>query len=196
MAMLDHLLIVGGYLFSGIALRRVLDPAWAFTNRRLRVTASLNLAGVGVAARVGLVVLVAEVVVLAVFVAAALAVLAAEGPARPWTSPFTGVGPFDRSLVMGAVSIAVLSYLGFDAIASFAEESAGDVRQVGRAILFCLVVVGLLVARPTGSGPQPGDPADPAARPEDQAPPYRLTRQAIAPARDGAVDHEWAGLRR
>ena len=43
---------------------------------------------------------------------------------------------------MAAVSIAVLSFLGFDAIASFAEETTGDTRQVGRAIGVCLAVAG------------------------------------------------------
>ncbi|KPC85950.1 amino acid permease, partial [Streptomyces sp. NRRL WC-3753] len=40
--------------------------------------------------------------------------------------------------------MAVLSYLGFDAIASFAEEVTGGSRRVARAVLFCLVLAGTL----------------------------------------------------
>ncbi len=46
--------------------------------------------------------------------------------------------------MLGAVSVAVLSYLGFDAIASFAEEVTGGSRRVARAVLFCLVLAGTL----------------------------------------------------
>jgi amino acid transporter len=147
LAMLDYLLIPSvAYLFSGIALHALMPsvPAWIFTVLAFAATTMLNLAGVGVAARAGTAVLVVEIAVLVVFIGSALAVLALHGPARPWTSPFTGSGPFELSIVVGAISIAVLSYLGFDAIASFAEESAGDERTVGRAVLVCLAGSGLL----------------------------------------------------
>ena len=83
LAMLDYLLIPSvAYLFSGIALHALMPavPAWAFTVLAFAITTALNLAGVGVAARVGLVVLVAEVVVLAVFIVCAAR---RAGGARP-----------------------------------------------------------------------------------------------------------------
>jgi amino acid transporter len=147
LAMLDYLLIPAvGYLFCGIALHSLVPsvPAWVFTATAFVATTLLNLVGVHLAARVGFVVLVVEIALLAVFVLAALAVLIAHGPARPWTSPALGVGGTSTAAVMGAVSVAVLSFLGFDAIASFAEENTGGERQVGRAVLFCLGVAGLL----------------------------------------------------
>lgn len=48
-----------------------------------------------------------------------------------------------------AVSVAVLSYLGFDAIASFAEEVTGGSRKVARAVLFCLALAGVLFVAQT-----------------------------------------------
>jgi len=160
-------------------------PAWVFTVLAFAITTALNLAGVGVAARVGTVVVIAELVVLAVFVAGALAALAAHGPARPWSAPFTGTAGIDSFAIAGAISVAVLSYLGFDAIASFAEETAGDPRQIGSAILFCLAAAGLLfVFQSYLAGVLSAvDPADLAARPEAQGTAfYDLTRAAIAPA--------------
>jgi amino acid transporter len=132
-----------------------------------------------------MVVVIIELVVLAVFVAAALAVLAAHGPARPWAAPFTGTAGIDSFAIAGAVSVAVLSYLGFDAIASFAEETAGDPRQIGSAILFCLAAAGLLfVIQSYLAGVlSVVDPADLAARPAAQGTAfYDLTRVAIAPS--------------
>lgn len=38
----------------------------------------------------------------------------------------------------------MLSYLGFDAIASFAEEVTGSSEKVARAVLFCLALAGVL----------------------------------------------------
>jgi amino acid transporter len=185
--MLDYLQIPSvAYLFSGIALHALVPavPAWTFTVAAFTVTTALNLSGVGVAARAGTVVVVAELVVLAVFVVAAVVVLSSNGPAKPWATPFistTGVHPV---AVAGAVSIAVLSFLGFDAIASFAEETAGDPRQVGSAILVCLATAGaFFVVQSYLAGVLSAvDPADLAARPAAQGTAfYDLTRTSIGP---------------
>lgn len=145
LAMLDYLLIPSvAYLFSGIALHALVPavPAWVFTAAAFAVTTVLNLEGVRLAARVGTAVLMAEIVVLGLFVVVATVLIVQGGAARPLASPFTGLSAFHFSAVGGAVSIAVLSFLGFDAIASFAEESAGDRRQVGIAIVTCLAIAG------------------------------------------------------
>jgi amino acid transporter len=174
------------FLFSGIALHALVPavPAWIFTVLAFAVATAFNHAGVRLAARAGFVVLVAEIAVLGVFVVAGLVVLAASGPVRPLLSPFTGVGVFDFSLVVSAVSIAVLSYLGFDAIASFAEESTGDSRQVGRAIHFCLAVAGALFVLQSwiAAALSPVSPFDLAAHPEQQgANFYDVARVAVGP---------------
>lgn len=146
LAMLDYVLIPSvAYLFSGIALHAMVPavPAWVFTVAAFAGTTVLNLAGVRVAARAGFIVLVAELVVLAVFLASAGLVVAGGGAARPLASPLTGLGTLDVTAVMSAVSIAVLSFLGFDAIAAFAEEHEGDARHVGQAIGWCLAVAGV-----------------------------------------------------
>lgn len=185
--MLDYLLIPSvAYLFSGIALHALVPsvPAWVFTLLAFAATTALNLAGVAVAARAGSVVLIAEIGVLALFIVFAIAALAADGPSRPWLSPVTGVGPFTVSPVIAAVSIAVLSFLGFDAIAGFAEENAGDPRDIGRAILLCLAVAGTVFVIQTWLAAVLSDtgPDALAAAPERQGTAfYDITRQAIAP---------------
>jgi amino acid transporter len=187
MAMLDYLLIPSvAYLFTGIALHALVPdvPAWLFTAAALAMTTAFNLTGAGVAARAGLVVLVAEVAVFAAFVIGAAVVLARHGPARPWATPFTGIAGLEPAMIGGAISIAVLSYLGFDAIASFAEEAAGDSRQVGSAIFCCLAAAGVLfvVQSYLAAVLNPLSPADLAAHPAAQGTAfYDLTRAAIAP---------------
>ncbi|MEU5684154.1 amino acid permease [Streptomyces venezuelae] len=150
MAMLDYLLIPAvAYLFSGIAMNSLVPSVsrWVWTALAVLITTALNLWGVRTAARVGFAVLAMEVVVLLVFVVAAVVVLIRDGATRDWLSPLAGdgsQGAFALSAVVGAVSIAVLSYLGFDAIASFAEEVTGGSAKVARAVLVCLALAGFL----------------------------------------------------
>ncbi|MFB8249957.1 APC family permease [Streptomyces sp. NPDC055952] len=150
MAMLDYVLIPAvAYLFSGVAMNALVPEVsrWVWSALAVVLTTLLNLWGVRAAARVGFLVLAMEVVVLAVFVVAAIVVLARDGAQRDWLSPLTGdgsQGAFALSAVLGAVSVAVLSYLGFDAIASFAEEVTGGSAKVARALLFCLALAGVL----------------------------------------------------
>ncbi|AXE39842.1 APC family permease [Acidipropionibacterium virtanenii] len=144
---LDYLFIPSmASLFTGIAAHQLVPaiPVWVFTLIGILLITGLNLAGVKTAAVVGFVMLAIEVVVLAIFVVAALVVLAGDGAQRDWLSPLTGVGGFDVAGVLGAVSVAVLAFLGFDAIASFAEETTGSSRQVSKALQFCLILAGAL----------------------------------------------------
>lgn len=155
MAMLDYLLIPAvAYLFSGIAMEALVPSVsrWVWTAIAVLVTTALNLWGVRAAARVGFLVLAMEILVLLVFVVSAIVVLAQDGAQRDWLSPLSGdgsQGAFALGAVVGAVSVAVLSYLGFDAIASFAEEVTGGSAKVARAVLVCLAVAGVLFVAQT-----------------------------------------------
>ncbi|MFF7363513.1 amino acid permease [Streptomyces sp. NPDC008125] len=147
MAMLDYLLIPAvAYLFSGIAMNALVPEVsrWVWTAIAVVLTTALNLWGVRAAARVGFAVLGLEIAVLLVFVVSAVVVLVRDGAQRGWLTPLTGDSGFSTTAVIGAVSVAVLSYLGFDAIASFAEEVTGGSAKVARAVLFCLVMAGAL----------------------------------------------------
>lgn len=147
MAMLDYLLIPAvAYLFSGIAMNSLVPGVsrWVWTALAVILTTLLNLWGVRAAARVGFAVLAMEIVVLLVFLVSAVVVLVRDGAQRGWLTPLTGDSGFSATAVLGAVSVAVLSYLGFDAIASFAEEVTGGSAKVARAVLFCLVLAGVL----------------------------------------------------
>lgn len=152
MALLDYLLIPAvAYLFCGIAMEELVPEVdqWVWTVCAVVLTTALNLAGVRTAALVGFAVLMLEIAVLLVFVAAALVVLVRDGPERGWGSPFTGDRGFSARAVLSAVSVAVLSYLGFDAIANFAEEAAGGATRVARALVGCLVLAGVLFVAQT-----------------------------------------------
>ncbi|MYX97037.1 amino acid permease [Streptomyces sp. SID486] len=155
MAALDYVLIPAvAYLFSGIAMNALVPEVsrWLWTALAVVLTTLLNLWGVRAAARVGFLVLAMEVAVLLVFAVSAVVVLVRHGAERGLLSPLTGDGTqggFAPAAVLGAVSVAVLSYLGFDAIASFAEEVTGGSAKVARALLFCLALAGVLFVAQT-----------------------------------------------
>ncbi|WP_222854224.1 APC family permease [Fodinicola acaciae] len=186
MAGLDYLFIPSlAALFTGIATNALVPaiPTWLITGVALVLITGLNIAGAKVAARVGIAVLIIEIVMVAVFVVLAIAVLVGGAPHRPWLSPFTSVGVFALAPVLTAASVAVLSFLGFDGIASFAEDNNGDPKQVSKALLICLAVAGGLFVVQTYLGAllMPVTPEQLAAKPADQGTAfYTMLQTSIA----------------
>ncbi|MFJ3958249.1 APC family permease [Arthrobacter sp. NPDC090010] len=147
MVLLDYLLIPSvAFLFTGLAMHSFLPavPAWIFTALAVILTTGLNLAGGKSLARAAMAVVIAEVAVLAVVLIGVIAALAAHGAQQAPLAPVIGVDGFSVAAVLGAVSIAAMAFLGFDAIATFAEESSGSSRMIGKAMLACLVIAGVL----------------------------------------------------
>ncbi|WIK64049.1 APC family permease [Gleimia hominis] len=152
MLSLDYLFIPAmAVLFMGIATHALVPslPVWALTLAGVVLVTVLNLLGVKLATKVGMVMLIIEVIALSVFLVAGLWVLFTVGPQRPWLSPIIGTQTLDIRGVLGAATVAALAFLGFDAIASFAEETTGDTRDVGRALGWCLVVAAVLFVAQT-----------------------------------------------
>lgn len=189
MVLLDYVLIPSvAYLFTGIALNSLFPavPVAVFVALAVVITTALNLTGVTVTARISLGVVIAEVAILLIVLAAGVVTLVRSGPVRPWLDPLTGgADGISWHLVLGAVAIAVLSYLGFDALATFAEETRGTSRVIGRATLVCLIVAGLLFMAQTyiGSLLSPLTTAQLQADPSLQgAAYYTMVDESISPA--------------
>ncbi|MGX1124443.1 APC family permease [Pseudomonas defluvii] len=145
--LLDYLLIPPLlYVFSALALNHLFPqvPKLAWMVIFLVSSTLVNLRGVTLAARVNLFFLIAEILVLAIFITFGLIALNnGMGNGSLTLKPFYQPEYFDLSLVMKAVSIAVLSFLGFDAISTLAEEVKGDpAKQIGRASLIALFLMG------------------------------------------------------
>jgi amino acid transporter len=105
----------------------------------------VNYFGIEFTARVNKIMLVAEVVVLAVFLVIGVIALArGEGNGNGGLSPLYNSDTFSFSLVFGAVSIAVLSFLGFDGISTLAEENRDSARSIGKSMIAALALAGTL----------------------------------------------------
>jgi amino acid transporter len=146
--LLDYILVPALlYLFSAVALRPLFPqtPEWIWLVGFIAVNALVNLFGIQFTARVNRYLLVAELAVLAVFVVLGLLALhGGAGAGAVTLTPIYNPHVFSLSTVVGATSIAVLSFLGFDGISTLAEESRGGENSVGRAALLSLALVGAL----------------------------------------------------
>ena len=151
--LLDYILVPALlYLMSAAALQPILPqvPAAAWLGGFIAFNALVNVRGVHLTARVNRVVLWIELASLAAFVGVGLWALYGTrvGGGLTWR-PIYDPAVFSPSLVAGATSIAVLSFLGFDGISTLAEEHRGAADAVGRATLLALTLIGALFVAQT-----------------------------------------------
>src|SRR5581483_7801447 len=100
-----------------------------------------NCLGIESTAKTNFVLLGVQSVVLVVLMAMCLVGLS-RGTAGAHLSllPFFNPKEFTPGLVFGALSLAVLSFIGFDAISTLSEEVKGGPKMVGRATVLSLCV--------------------------------------------------------
>jgi len=128
-------------------------PQWLWVVAFVLLNTTVNLRGIDTTARANKIFLYAQLLVLALFVVLAGVAISTGVNGAHWTfTPFFNPELFSPSLVFGALSIAVLSFLGFDAISTMAEETRGGSRVVGRATVLALVMVAALFAVQTYLG--------------------------------------------
>ncbi|MEU1969424.1 APC family permease [Micromonospora sediminicola] len=144
--LLDYVLVPGLlYLVASVAMHATVPqaPVWAWLLGFVAVNTVVNCTGIRMTAVVTKGMLVGELLVLALFVLVAGAGLASGKGRLSWEA-FYNSQTFTWSIVAGAVSVAVLSFLGFDGISMLAEETRDGARQVGRAMAVVLVLAGVL----------------------------------------------------
>ncbi|WKA53851.1 APC family permease [Planococcus shixiaomingii] len=135
------------YLVSAAALHDIVPelPLVVWLVLFISINTVINVIGIEFTARANKIIIVLELIVLAIFIAVGVFAIAQGVNGAEFTfKPLYDPNEFSLGLVMGAVSIAVLSFLGFDAIATLAEESKGGRKAVGNAIIVSLLVVGVL----------------------------------------------------
>ena len=147
MILLDYVLVPALlYLIAAIAMNSLVSgiPVWLWLVGFVVLNTVVNYMGIEMTARVNKVMLAAELVVLAIFLVIGIVALT-QGKGRGFDfSPLYDSGTFSWSLVFGAVSIAVLSFLGFDGISTLAEENKESAEAIGRAMVAALLLAGVL----------------------------------------------------
>ena len=145
--LLDYILVPALlYIVSGVAMSSFVPaiPVWAWVLAFIALNTFINYFGIELTARVNKYMLLAELVVLAVFLVVGVWALATSPTAGFSFDPLFNTDTYSLDVVFAAVSIAVLSFLGFDAISTLAEENREGARQIGRAMVGALVLAGLL----------------------------------------------------
>src|SRR6185369_6852866 len=147
MILLDYVLVPGLlYLIASIAMNSILSdiPVWLWLVAFVVLNTVVNYFGIEFTARVNKIMLVGELIVLAIFLVIGVVALS-SGKGRGWDlTPIYNSDTFSLKLVFGAVSIAVLSFLGFDGISTPAEENRESARSTGKALIAALALAGVL----------------------------------------------------
>lgn len=152
--LLDYLLVPTLlYVFAAESMIGLFPdtPRWLWAVVFVVVNTIINLAGIGSLKIANRVFLAIELVFVAVFIV--IAVRAINGQSLPnvgWsTAPIWNPETVSAPLLAAALSIAVLSFLGFDGISTLAEESTGRKNPAGRAMIIALFVVATLFVTQT-----------------------------------------------
>lgn len=134
------------YLVSAAALSAILPsvPMIVWLVLFIGINTVINIRGIEFTAKANKIILILEFIVLAVFMFFALKALGSGGTETLTIKPLYDSANFSMPLVMGAVSIAVLSFLGFDGISTLSEEVKGGSKVIGKATVSALLIVGVL----------------------------------------------------
>lgn len=146
--LLDYLLIPGLiYVVSAIAIHAAI-PAISEPLCVVLMAAAVTVAncfGIKSTVRASFILLACQLAIIALFVV--LSIIALErhtGGARFSLAPFYDAKEFGPGLIFGALSLAALSFLGFDAISTLSEESRDGPVAIGRATMLSLLLAAAL----------------------------------------------------
>ncbi|MEU0517397.1 APC family permease [Streptosporangium sp. NPDC006007] len=145
--LLDYVLVPALlYLIASAAMASFVPviPIWGWLIMFVVLNTAVNHAGIRMTARITKIMLVGELIVLGIFIVVGLVALARGKAQSGALTPLFDSSTFSWPLVFGAVSIAVLSFLGFDGISMLAEESRVDSRRLGTSMIAALGLAGVL----------------------------------------------------
>ncbi len=151
--LLDYLLLPTlTYVVCAIAMHATVpavpEPVWIVS--LIALSTAINYLGIETTAKTNFVLLALQLVILAVFMAAgSVALLHGTGGAHFSTAPLFNPAVLSPGLVFGALSLAVLSFLGFDAISTLSEEAVGGPSAIGRATILSLCLSAALFVAQT-----------------------------------------------
>jgi len=145
--LLDYVLVPALlYVVGAVALNSLVSevPVWLWVVFFVVVNTIVNSLGIQFTAKFNIGMLIAELIVLALFCVIGIgALISGEGQGFSF-DPLYNPDTFSVGLVFSAVSIAVLSFLGFDGISTLAEENRDGARRIGRAMVIALAIAAVL----------------------------------------------------
>ncbi|WP_417554650.1 APC family permease [Microbacterium sp.] len=118
-------------------------PGWVWIVGFVIITTILNILGIKVADRTNYIMMAFQVLVIVLFVALSIgSVVSRSGIGGLFDAgPFVN-GTSDFTMVSAGAAIAAYSFLGFDAVTTFTEETKNPTRTVPRAIMLIALIGG------------------------------------------------------
>ena len=144
--LLDYIFLpLLSYLLIGIYMSEYFPavPAWVWVLGSISLVTFLNLIGIESITRVNWILVVVQLVFIVVFVALSVSSLSGQGEPVSLFKPFYHDG-FSVPLVMTGAAVLCLSFLGFDAVSTMAEETSNPQYRIPLAIMVVSLVGGLL----------------------------------------------------
>jgi putrescine importer len=120
-------------------------PVWVWVLSFILVTTAINIIGIRFSTRVNILMMAFQFLVIALFVLLSIrGILHGEGTGTLVSiSPFVnGHVPF--SYVLAGASIACYSFLGFDAVSTFTEETIQPEKTIPKAIILTTLIGGII----------------------------------------------------
>lgn len=154
MLVLDYVLMPAAvYLAAANALHEIVTalPRWAMVVGFILIGTVINYIGVQVTTLVNRLIVAVQLAILAAFVILGLYALHhGAGAGHLTLKPLYQAHVFSLGLMFSAVSLSALSFLGFDAISTLAEETKGDSKRlIGRATIISLFLAAALFVTQT-----------------------------------------------
>lgn len=149
--LLDYLLVpMICYLLLGIYINEFFPiiQVWAIVVFFVVFGAAINIIGVKTAARINTVIIACQIAFTALFIGVIIKFVSGGGGADTMVSAAAIYNPaeFSAANILAAASILAVSFLGFDAVTTMAEETIDPKKTVGRAIMIVCVGAGVAFA--------------------------------------------------
>ncbi|HGA2319825.1 TPA: APC family permease [Pseudomonas putida] len=144
--LLDYIFLpLLSYLLIGIYMSEYFPAihAWVWVAGSIALVTFLNLIGIESITRVNWILVVAQLVFIVVFVALSIRHVGSQAAPVSLLAPFHHEG-FSVPLIMTGAAVLCLSFLGFDAVSTMAEETSNPTRRIPQAIMAVSLIGGLL----------------------------------------------------
>lgn len=146
--LLDYILLpLICYLCVGLYMNRFVPavPVWVWIVVSVVAMTIINIVGIKSTSRFNTIIMVLQFAFTLVFVAVVIKFILGGGGAGTLVSPenFYDASNFTKPGLLSAAAIMAISFLGFDAVTTVAEEAINPEKNIGRAILIICIGAGV-----------------------------------------------------
>lgn len=144
--LMDYFLLPATVVIIGSSFGNALIPSipvWIWALAFIVFSTVTNIIGIDIMSKCNWILFILQIVVILAFLVCVIR-LWVNGTVHFNTISFYNPSQFHMSGILQATGIVILSYLGFDAISTLAEESISPEKSVGKAIILSIVIIGII----------------------------------------------------